>query len=139
MQYPLMDFLVSRHVAQSESEKVFSCRVDEEWKKRPWVGDFFKYRRTRMATIWWIVVGFLMCSLSCWTTKEISRCVLRRYIGWATRRLYGDGCDRVSYPKIHPSCSSILFCFICIHDIISCIIMTIAFGNWLTSMATFFI
>lgn len=56
-------------------------------------------------------------------------------------RLWFDDEDGVllSYPKIYPIFSYLFLNFICIHIIISCIIIAISFGHWPTSMATFLV
>lgn len=56
-QQPAMDLRVSGQVAQSESEKAFKCRAEEEEKMRPCPGVGLRYRKTRWIAWRWNSVG----------------------------------------------------------------------------------
>lgn len=57
MQKPITDLLVSTHAPQSESEKAFSCRLEEAGKNSPFRGACLMYRNTLCIACNFRVVG----------------------------------------------------------------------------------
>jgi len=75
---PVMERLVSRQLAQSESLKALSCRGLLAARKIPELGELLRYHKTRKAAYEWAEVGWAIYWLSCWTTWVISGWVLVR-------------------------------------------------------------
>jgi len=79
IQYPVVDFRVISHEAQSESLKALNFISFSLGKKMPRDGDPLMYLRTRLGALWCWTLGACTNLLRNWTLKLISGLVLVRY------------------------------------------------------------